>query len=95
MTTAEEIKQYIDNNGGNYPKWYVGITSDARRRLFTEHGVKEKGDYWIFRSTPSADKAREIEAYFIDTLKTDGGPGGGDDTTTTVYAYHKEAHTNQ
>ena len=39
----EDIKVYIQNWGGKYPDWYVGITSDPRQRLFSDHGVREKG----------------------------------------------------
>jgi hypothetical protein len=92
---AAEIKKYIDDGGGRYREWYVGIAADARKRLFTDHGVREKGDMWIFRTFASADDARKVEDYFVNTLGTDGGPGGGDDDSKSVYAYHKEAHTTQ
>ena len=54
----------------------------------------EKGDWWIYRQASSSEVAREIESYFVDTLGTDGAPGGGDETTDMVYAYKKAAHTN-
>jgi hypothetical protein len=90
----EEIKRYIDTHGGPYRAWYVGIASDPRARLFNDHGVDERTDPWIFGWADSVDAARRVERYFIETLGTDGGPGGGDASTTSVYAYKKNRRTN-
>ena len=90
----EEIKSYIKKCGGNYPTWYVGISEDPRDRLFNQHNVDEKNDYWIFRTASSTDVARRIERYFVDILGTDGGLGGGDVDARAVYAYKKKAHTD-
>lgn len=88
-----DIRNHILNDGGGYPAWYVGVSKDARARLFNDHGVREQGDRWIYRTANSAQIAREIEDYFINTLGTDGGPGGGDYTANMVYAYKKALHT--
>ncbi len=88
-----EIKSHIDGSEAPYHRWYVGISKDARDRLFNGHGVNEKGDYWIYRQAISSQSARDVEVYFVAVLKTDGGPGGGDDTADMVYAYLKCAHT--
>ncbi len=89
-----EIKNHIDNVGGAYSAWYVGISKNARDRLFNDHAVDENTDAWIYRSAANTDVARRIETYFVDVLGTDGGPGGGDDDADQVYAYKKKAHTN-
>jgi hypothetical protein len=89
-----DIKKHIQDGGGGYSAWYVGIASDARDRLFNNHGVSEKDDWWIYRQASSSQVAREIEVYFVNILGTDGGAGGGDETTDTVYAYKKSSHTN-
>jgi len=89
-----EIKAYIDRNGGPYSSWYVGIAADARERLFNNHGVDEKNDFWIYQTCSSSDIARNVEAYFVNELSTDGGTGGGGDDTDKVYAYKKNSHTN-
>lgn len=88
------IKEYIAKGGGGYKAWYVGISKDARDRLFNEHKVREKGDWWIFRTASSSQVAREIEDYFVNTLGTDGATGGGDEAADKVYAYKKAPHTN-
>lgn len=89
----EEIKNYITSSGGSYSNWYVGVASDPRARLFTDHAVQENGDYWIYQTADSSGDARDVEEYFLN-LGCDGGTGGGDSTTKSVYAYKKNSHTN-
>lgn len=88
-----EIKEYIVKSGEHLNSWYVGISKDARNRLFVEHGVKEKGSWWIIRQAATSEIAREVEAYFVNTLRTDGGTGGGDEESDQVYAYLKRSNT--
>lgn len=83
-----DIKDHASNSGAQ--KWsdiYVGISKDPRDRLFNGHGVPEKDYWWIYRQAISAGNAREVEAYFINSLGAKGGGGGGDDTADFVYAY--------
>lgn len=88
-----EIKQYIDNNGGSYSSWYVGITGDPKVRLFEQHDVHENGDNWIWKEAGSNQEARNIESYFVNDLGTSGDTGGGDDSSVYVYAYKMNSHT--
>ena len=90
---AGEIKEYIDKGIIAYANWYVGITNNAERRLFTDHGVRREDDQWIYRPAASSVDARAVESYFVNKLGTDGGTGGGDATANIVYAYRKSAHT--
>lgn len=90
----DEIKTHIRERGGGYSAWYVGISKDAKDRLFNGHSVKEKGDMWIYRTASSSQVARDVEDNFVNTLNTDGETGGGDNTSDMVYAYKKAAHTN-
>jgi len=89
-----DIKDYIRNNGSVYSSWYVGIAKDPRDRLFNGHNVHQNGDAWIYREAESSQVARDVENYFINTLGTDGGPGGGDWQSNNVYAYKKNSHTD-
>jgi hypothetical protein len=88
------FEEHIQKGGGGYKSWYVGISSNARDRLFNQHKVQEKGDWWIHKTATSSQIAREIETYFVNIRGTDGGPGGGDENADMVYAYKKAAHTN-
>jgi hypothetical protein len=91
----QEIKDYIRDCGGAYSDWYVGIASDAKQRLFTDHGVTEKGGVWIYGHCENSEVARDIEDYFVNTLGTKGGPGGGDEDTTFIYAYKTTSDTKE
>lgn len=88
-----DIKAHISKRGGSYSAWYVGVSKDPRSRLFQDHGVREKGDCWIYKQAYSSSAAREVEAHFVDQLGTDGGTGGGDQEAECVYAYKKNTHT--
>ena len=91
MPTNQEIYnailKHMDDSGVAYANWYVGIATDPRARLFTDHNVDEAGGTWIFRDAGSDGNARAIEKFIIDTHKTKGDTGGGDTTTRYVYAY--------
>lgn len=39
-----EIDGYIQNNGGVFQNWYIGITFSPRERLFIGHQVIEDED---------------------------------------------------
>ena len=91
-----DFNAYIKDNGGKNARygWYVGVTADAKRRLFTDHNVREQGDCWIYRTANSAAIARSVEKAYIDAGYK-GGTGGGDDTARMVYAYRIEIHTKE
>jgi hypothetical protein len=85
----------MQKGGGSYRAWYVGISKDARERLFNGHRVRENWDPWIYIPATSSQAARDVEDYLVNNLGTDGGLGGGDHTADVVYAYKKAAHTKQ
>jgi hypothetical protein len=91
---VNEIMQYMQQSGSTARDWYVGITNDAKRRLFGEHGVQERNDPWIFRTALNDSQARIAEDHFINRVGTDGGTGGGGSDCTVVYAYRKRQWTS-
>ncbi len=96
MTAQEalnEINNYILENGGEYSKWYVGITSDPEDRLFNSHRVNKDSPTWVYCSCVSSTAARNVESYFLEKQRTLGGQGGGDDTAIYVYAYKTNPYT--
>ena len=96
MTTQEAlnaINNHIIKNGGDYTRWYVGITSDPEERLFNNHNVAKNSLTWIYRSCTSSLSARRVESYFLEKKNTLGGAGGGDDDSTYVYAYKTTSYT--
>lgn len=90
-----EIKSYIEANNSIYSNWYVGITNDPEKRLFSEHNVDKVYGKWIYCPCDSNNDAREVENYFVNTLKTDGGEGGGDLSSRYVYGYLKTTTTRE
>ena len=67
-----DIDAHIEDCGGAYSSWYVGITEDAERRVFQEHGVVKGKDTYIWRKASSSVVARDVEAHFLDK-GCDGG----------------------
>lgn len=92
LQAYDDIDAYIKKQGGSYRDWYVGISSDAIKRLFTDHQVPEKDSWWIYRSCTDEKSARMVEEALIK-LGCDGGSSGGDSSATQVYAYLKTGHT--
>lgn len=93
QSIIDDIEEHIERCGGTFGDWYVGISKDARTRLFTEHRVREKKDAWIYRKAASIEIAREVEAYFVGHRQTAGGTGGGDLDSKAAYAYKIAPHT--
>ncbi|XOB40791.1 MAG: hypothetical protein ACKKMW_01870 [Candidatus Nealsonbacteria bacterium] len=92
----QAIRDYITQHDGPYlswSAWYIGITSDPKKRLFEGHRVDEENGIWIYKTTESSSTARQIEDYFVNELGADGGTGGGDYNTRAVYAYKKTRNT--
>lgn len=89
----DKIKTYIDKQGKPYKSWYVGIASNARKRLFEDHNVLKEADLWVYDQCPNDKGARSVEAALLK-LGCEGETGGGDESTTYIYAYLKSLNTN-
>ena len=82
----KDIDEHLQKSGRSYySDFYIGISNDARNRLFKEHHVKENS-WWIYRTADSSDVAREVEKYYLE-LGMRGNAGGGDASATMVYCY--------
>ncbi len=98
LSTKQEIIAHIEGymcqfqNTENF-QWYVGIASDVRQRLFSDHGVSEESGQWTYMLADSSDNARAVEKAYLD-IGCSGSSGGGDSTTTIVYVYLKSSRTN-
>lgn len=94
MSATEDITAHVQKSGGAYSRWYVGIATKPKERLFNDHAVDEAKGHWIFRPCGSSSEARKIEKYFIGQGMK-GGDGGGDEATKTVYAYRITTSTRE
>lgn len=79
----------------NKSDWYVGIATDIRGRLFSDHNVSEylTGGY-IYMLASSEQNARDTEEYLLNTYKFKGGIGGGL-YPKYVYAYKITSYTRE
>ena len=69
--TAKEIIADVEehltkSNKRYYSDFYVGITNDIERRLFTEHNVDKKNNWWIYRTATNKTVAQSVEEYFLN-----------------------------
>lgn len=74
------------SNKRYYSDFYVGITSDIGRRLFTEHNVEKSNSWWIYRTATDKTAAQIAEEYFLNKGMR-GDTGGGTDDSIYVYCY--------
>src|SRR4030042_4013306 len=91
-----EMMSYINQfTNQEYSDWYVGITSNPRKRLFQDHNVAENGGAWIYSPADSSEIARSVENYIINNYKTDGDIGGGEENAIYVYSFLKTMYTRR
>ena len=88
----EEIKAYITQKGEDYENWFVGVTADVERSLFSEHRVYRYDDLWIFRKCLTNRAVENIKNSLL-RLGCDGFLGGWVNSHNYVYAYRKTAHS--
>ena len=88
-----EIILFIGIQGGTYPRWYVGLTSDWENSLFTEHNVPQEDYRYIIRQCHSNVAARSVKEALLQ-LGCDCEIDGDDEKAVYVYAYIKRPMTN-
>ena len=89
---TNDILQHIGDRAKS--NWYVGIATDVKDRLFSDHNVDEKNGSWIFRKAASEKEARDIEQSLLDNYSFKGGTGGGGNPQH-VYAYQITSSTRE
>lgn len=85
-TIVDDVVNHVDARGWGDYGWYVGIATDVKTRLFTDHKVDEANGVWIYRKASSETEARDTEKELLEQKNFKGGPGGGDHPLY-VYAY--------
>ena len=80
------VLQWVKQNNVTNNQVYIGITEDAKQRIYDNHNVTPiYGLHTRFEARTEKD-ARDAENVLISQYKFWGGTGGGDNPTT-VYAY--------
>ncbi len=97
--TAKEIIADIEghlakSDKQDYSDFYVGITNDIERRLFTQHNVEKSNSWWIYRTATNKTTAQRVEEYFLDKGMK-GYTGGGTDDSIFVYCYEITCSTKE
>lgn len=80
-----DISAHIERFQPTYSRWYAGIATDPRQRLFSDHNVSEADGVWIYRDAGSESGARDVERRLLIN-GCQGGTGGGI-MPKSVYAY--------
>lgn len=82
---ADDIYSHL-NGDTNYKDYYIGITNDIDRRLFGEHNVSRKYDWWIYCDAINKEHAQAVEEHFLEKGMK-GDIGGGTSDSSWVYCY--------
>lgn len=92
---VSDIDTRISKSGAKYySQFYVGITNDIHRRLFTEHKVDEKNGWWIWYKASSKQIAQDVEEHYL-YKGMQGDTGGGTDNSVYVYCYYITNNTEE
>ena len=90
-----DINAHLQNSSKRfYSDFYIGITNDVERRLFTEHKVLRGSGWWIFRQADCKASAQAVEEYYLDKGMR-GDTGGGNEDTIYVYCYEITPYTEE
>ena len=97
--TAKEIIAEIDahlqvSKKEYWSDYYIGITNDVERRLFTEHNVKKTNAWWIYCPATSKAAAQAVEEHYL-AKGMKGDTGGGTKDSTYVYCYEITSTTKE
>lgn len=82
------------SNKEHWGDYYIGITNDIPRRLFSEHNVSENNAWWIWCEAINKATAQAVEEHFL-ALGMRGDTGGGTDDSTFVYCYEITSKTKE
>lgn len=77
-----------------YSDFYIGITDDVNRRLFTEHNVDKANAWWIYRDAIDKSTAQAVEEYYLNK-GMEGDTGGGTVDSTYVYCHQISGSTKE
>lgn len=80
----ERIVAFMNQNGGVYSQFQVGITNNISERL-SQHGASNK--LHVSFNLGSKQDAEDTESYIVNYYKTKGDTGGGAPDTMWIYCF--------
>ena len=87
-----DLNCFFEQSGHPPVDWYVGIASDAERKLFNDHKVSRHLDSWIYRIADNSEIARSVQKDYLN-LGCCGPMYPEDSKGIMVYAYLRSANT--
>ena len=83
----DRFNKHLGRSGKRYySEFYIGVSKNARKRLFEEHHVDMDSSWWIYVTAESACVAKKVEKHFLD-LGMRGSNVDEDETSNMVYCY--------
>lgn len=61
LSPAEKIAQFIERNGGEHRRWFIGVTCNPREQLICEHCINTTRDPFLIVGCDSGEEARRVE----------------------------------
>jgi len=94
-TTIEDLKSYIQERGGDYSAWHVGICRTPENAILNILNARTHD--WNYVRLDSPQAAREVLDHLVNALGVDGDPisPNVDADTSIVYVYRRQVHTVQ
>lgn len=90
---VSRIRGHIRKRGGVFAKWFVGVSKEPRSRLFVNHAVRKKGDYWILVRAESSVVAQRVKSFLVAKVGMAAVKDAAGKNPDFVYAYMKSSHT--
>lgn len=89
-----EMFGYIKEFDPDFAAWFVGIASDPKHTMQSEHRVDLERDIWLYKQAQSFAACRTVQRYFLEKLKTDGKLlASSTEDMDCVYLYRKSGRT--
>lgn len=92
MTYDEIIKgfdEHLKKSGCRfYSDIYIGMTSDAEKRLFEDHHVAKDEQWWVYAMADDENVAHQVKEHYLDKgMRGSSNNEKGNGNATIVYCY--------
>lgn len=81
------IDEHLQKSGKRYySEFYIGVASNASKKLFEEHHVNKENSWWIFRTASTPAIANKVKEHYLN-LGMRGRNGENNSDAMMVYCY--------